>query len=128
MSSKPVFYAGPTISPSRGAGSLTDLFDAIPFPLALLDWQARLHHANKALQVNWCPFEVEFFTDLIDIEDRSDFLAGLRRCKAGADGQMNCACRSRTVRCDGLSSIFLRHRQGWTHLFSSQPRSSTSRL
>ncbi len=88
MSSKPVFYAGPTISPSRDAGSLTGLFDAIPLPVALLDWQARLHHANKALQANWCPFEVEFFTDLIDIEDRSDFLAGLRRCKAAADGQM----------------------------------------
>lgn len=88
MSFKPVLSAGKSISPPRDIGLLAGIFDAVPFAVALLDRQGRLHHENRAFKATWSAAGPEFFTDLIHADDCADFLVALQRCESEADMQM----------------------------------------
>lgn len=88
MSSIPVLYAGPQISPPRDTGLLAGILDAVPFPVVLLDPQGRPQHLNKTFKAGWSQSEPEFFTDLLHPDDCSNFLAKLQTCESEPDSEM----------------------------------------
>jgi len=88
MSSKPVLYAGPSISPPRDIRLLADIFDAVPFSVVLLDLQGRLHHANRAFKASWTTSEPAFFTDLLHTADHTDFAIELQRSESGVEARI----------------------------------------
>ena len=85
MSTNPVLCAGSSIPPPRDIGLLAGIYDAVAFSVVLVDRQGRLHHANKAFRINWSLSEPEIFTDLVHVDDCTNFLAELRHCQSGAE-------------------------------------------
>ncbi|SFB38708.1 PAS domain S-box-containing protein/diguanylate cyclase (GGDEF) domain-containing protein [Rhizobium sp. NFR07] len=86
-----------SVPASSDIGLLVAVFEAVPFPTALIDREGRLLHLNRAFEAAWGEARPALLADLIHHDDRETLQARLRAYREG----WNTAIELRLPQSDG---------------------------